>query len=123
MIHRKTQHTGIGFEPKQREADEEYLQRAIAWCRKEYKRRRQTEHCHCSHTAKDVLQECENVFPDLRMFGVEGFCDDTGQYGVTYLNTGDTYERTILFKSGPNGGAWSLGDWGSLADAGSKYVG
>jgi len=97
------------------ETDEVYLTRAIAYCRKEYRKRREHEHCHTSHTASDVMGECERLFPDLGTFGVEGFCDDIGNHGVSYLNTGDTYGRTIIFRSESQ--RWSLGDWGSIVEA------
>lgn len=96
------------------ESDEEYLAKMLAYCKREYKRRREIEVCHCSHTASDVMQECERLFPDSGTFGVEGFCDHCGNHGVSYLNTGDTYGRTILFQS--NSGRWSVGCWGDIVE-------
>jgi hypothetical protein len=97
------------------ESDEDYLKKALAYCRKEYKRRRETEYCHNSHTASDVMLEAQRLFPDLGTFGVEGFCDDVGNHGVSYLNSGDTYAQTIIFRS--NSGRFYLGDWGSIVEA------
>lgn len=97
------------------ESDEDYLKRALAFCKKEYKRRRETEHCHNSHTASNVMKEAERLFPDLGTFGDEGFCDDVGNHGISYLNTGDPYNQTIIFRS--NSGRWSIGDWGSIVEA------
>jgi len=97
------------------ESDDDYLKRAIAFCRKEYRKRRQEEYCHCSHTANDVMRECERLFPDLGTFGTEGFCDNIGNHGVSYLSTGDAYDRTIIFRS--NSERWSIGDWGSIVES------
>jgi hypothetical protein len=33
-------------------------------------------------------------------YGVEGFCDECGSRGVTYLNTGDTYIPTVYAVTG-----------------------
>lgn len=99
------------------ESDEDYLKKALAYCRKEFKRRRD-EHPyqpHNSHTASDVMEEAERLFPDLGTFGVEGFCDDVGNHGVSYLNAGDPYAQTIIFRS--NSGRFSIGDWGSIVEA------
>lgn len=96
------------------ESNHDYLKRALAFCRKEFKRRRQNEHCHNSHTASDVMAEAERLFPDLGTFGIEGFCDDIGNNGISYLNTGDTYAPTILFRS--NSGRFSIGDWGTIVE-------
>jgi len=84
---------------KSGESRREYLERVRAFCKREYKKRRQTERCHTSHTACDVLKEAEKLFPDLGTFSVEGWCDDCGRDGISYLNAGDTYELTILFRS------------------------
>jgi len=91
------------------------LTRAINWCRREYARRRADEHCHCSHTAAAVMADAEKQF-ELGTFGVEGFAD-TLDSGLQYLNTGDTYARTILFRAmSRNFGRWSLGSWGDVAE-------
>lgn len=91
------------------------LETAINWCRQEYARRRQDEHCHCSHTAAEVMRDAEKRF-NLGTFGVEGFSLSPDS-GVQYLNAGDTYARTILFRSASlNVGRWSLGSWGGIAE-------
>ena len=91
------------------------LEQTIKWCRREYARRRQDEHCHCSHTAAKVMEEAEKRFA-LGTCGVEGFGINMDS-GVQYLNTGDSYTRTILFRaSSRNAGRWSLGAWGDIAE-------
>lgn len=102
------------------ETDRQYLERAFAYCRKEYKRSRQTEHCHESHTADDVMRECERLFPDLGTCGTEGFCSDDGAHGISYLNTGDTYALTIIFQTFPRSVRWLLGDWGTIVENSPK---
>lgn len=80
------------------QSDEDLLQKAVKWCRREYSKRRETEHCHCSHTAVEVMQEAEKKF-DLGTFGVEGWGDECGRDGVSYLNSGDPYDTTIVFHT------------------------
>jgi len=81
------------------ESRERYIGRALAWCRREYAKRRQAESCHVSFTGCDVMLECERLFVDLGTFGTEGACDDIGQEGIEYLNTGEPYELTIVFRT------------------------
>jgi len=100
------------------ETDEQYLHRALAYCKREFKRRRDGKRYppHASHDASDVMRDCEKLFPDLGTFGVEGFCDDIGDYGVSYLNTGDPYNQTILFCTTPRAERWSVGCWGDIVE-------
>lgn len=77
---------------------EDTLDRAVKWCRREYRKRRETEHYHTSHTATDVMEEADKKF-GLDMCGVEGWCDECGQDGVSYLNAGDAYATTIVFHT------------------------
>lgn len=81
------------------ECRDAYLNRVVRWCRKQYTERRQTERHHPSHTADDVMEQAERVFPDLGTCGVEGWCSEDDRNGVSYLNAGDTYEQTIFFFS------------------------
>lgn len=91
------------------------LTRAYNWARREYARRRMVEDLHCSHTAADVMAEAEKRY-QLGTFGVEGFAINMDS-GVEYLNTGDSYGRTILFRSRSRWiGRWSLGAWGDIAE-------
>lgn len=99
------------------ETDKEYLLRVLAFCKAEYNRRRTIEHCHCSHTASDIMRKAEQLFPDTGTFGCEGFCDGIGEHGVSYLNTGDCYGLTIIFQSSHNSGRWSIGCWGDIVES------
>jgi len=76
-----------------------YLRQVVQWCRLRYEDLREAERCHPSFTADDVLQQAQRMFPDLGTCGVEGWCDDDGRNGVSYLNAGDTYEQTVFFFS------------------------
>jgi len=88
-------------------------EKAVEWCRELYAHKRRYTSCHPSHTAAEVLGEREKRFPDLGTFGVEWW-DDCGQDGWQYLNTGDSYELTILFSS--KSGRFRVGCWGDIAE-------
>jgi hypothetical protein len=94
---------------------EETLKLAIAWCRSEYRKRYNDHSGHVSHLASDIMEEAEKRF-ELPTHGVEGW-SKTMVRGVSYLNTGDSYGRTILFVSSDvHTGRWSLGAWGDIAE-------
>ena len=96
------------------ESRHDYLKRVQRWCRNEYNKRRETEYCHCSHTAAAVMHAAEKRFTDIGTFGVEGWCDDCGSNGWQYLNTGDTYELTIVFSSKSE--RFILSSWGDIVE-------
>lgn len=96
------------------ESRHDYLKRVVKWCREEYRNKRQLESCHPSHTAADVMREAEKRFLNLGTFGVEGWCDECGENGWQYLNTGDSYGITILFSS--KSGRFRVGCWGDIAE-------
>ncbi len=96
------------------ESRRDYLRRAAKWCREQYKRKRQTEYGHPSHTAQDVMEDAEKRFADLGTFGVEGWCGDCGRDGWQYLSDGDTYSLTLLFCSESE--RFSVGCWGDVAE-------
>jgi hypothetical protein len=49
---------------------------------------------HQSHYAVTALEDAATQL-GFSHYGVEGFCDECGSRGVTYLNTGDTYIPTV----------------------------
>jgi len=99
-----------------------YWEKAIKFAREEYKRLRQHDTRHPSFTASVALSATERCFPELKTHGVEGFCFDAGgRDGLTYLNTGDSYGMTILFRSKTER-MW-LGDWGSFVERNPKLFG
>lgn len=91
------------------------LERAIGYCRRQYALRIGGHNAHCSFLAAEIMQEAEKRF-NLPTYGVEGFAINMDS-GVEYLNTGDSYGRTILFRSRSRWiGRWSLGAWGDIAE-------
>ena len=103
---------------RQTRKDCDPLGRAIAWCRREYARNRRETSEHCSHTAARVMEQAEKQFglDTSGVNGVEGFAFNSDA-GIQYLNTGDSYGRTILFRaSSCNMGRWSLGSWGDIVE-------
>lgn len=95
------------------------LDRAYSWARREYAHRRQIESCHCSHTAAAVMEDAEKRYK-LGTFGVDGFSVNMDS-GIQYLNTGDPYDVTILFRAkSRNEGRWSLGAWGDIAERSAR---
>jgi hypothetical protein len=59
--------------------------------------------------------ETEKRFVDLGTFGVEGFTiGDSYMEGIQYLNTGETYEITIVFDS--RNEQFSINSWGNIAE-------
>ena len=95
---------------------EQYLKKALRYCRKVYNERRATDRCHCSHSAAYAMRRTEEKFTDLGTFGVEGSCF-SGSFtaGISYLNMGETYEPTICFRSDTE--RFWVGSWGDFAEA------
>lgn len=98
----------------------EYLRRALRYCRAVYNRLRETpefRYCHCSHPACQALKETETRFEDLGTFGIEGFIfdrDNPRGGGLSYLNTGETYELTLCFNS--DSARFLISSWGDIAE-------
>jgi len=69
------------------------LQKARAWCAKEFRKRRVPGE-HASHVTEVILREASKKF-NLDDYGVAGFCDTMGHAGVNYLNFGDSYTPTL----------------------------
>jgi hypothetical protein len=80
--------------------------------RTKYNKARQNESCHNSHTASRVMREVAESHGVG--YGIEGFCDDVGRHGISYINMGDTYDTTIIFRSESE--RFSIGDWGSIVE-------
>lgn len=91
----------------------ENLKKARAWCARQYaKRRRNYEHP--SHVADEILREAAERF-DLGTFGVEGWSDDSGRKGVSYLNAGDSYAMTIVCLTDVGSCQFRIGCWADFA--------
>jgi hypothetical protein len=67
---------------------------------------------HPSHAASEAIRRAGERFKIG--YGVEGFCWNNGEDGITYLNMGDTYEYTVLFDS--RTGRFSTGCWGDVVE-------
>ena len=95
--------------------EKEKLEKALRWCRRQWTKRWPEETGHCSFLVEKILTEAEEKF-GIDTFGVEGFnAQEWGNYveGVSYLNTGDTYDITICFQSfGKYSGRFFLSSWG-----------
>jgi len=92
------------------------LQKARAWCAKEFRKRRVPGE-HASHVTEVILREASKKF-NLDDYGVAGFCDDLGKKGCHYLNYGDPYTTTLCaLTDGPDASftvAW--GGWATYAN-------
>jgi len=95
----------------------DYLRKAMRWCRRQYNRLRESDYtyCHCSFAADKAMERAEERFSDLGTFGVEGMVF-AGQFsdGLSYLNTGDSYDLTILFDSRRE--RFFIGSWGDFVE-------
>ena len=97
-----------------------YLRTAANWARKEYQRllnHPDYRHCHESFALRDALQNTEAKYTDLGTFGVEYIQKGSNRLSpaITYLNTGDTYELTILYVNGQ----FRVGCWGNYVERGN----
>ena len=74
-------------------------------------------HCHISFAIRDALLATETKFKDLGTFGVEFIAKGHNKRSpsITYLNTGDTYEMTILRVRGQ----FRVGCWGDIVERGN----
>lgn len=99
------------------DAAEGVLQRAARWVRKEMAKRDDGSR-HPSFPMQEILLEAEEKF-DLGTFGVEGWSTSVaGHSGVSYLNTGDSYGRTLVARTSTRGWRrWSVhvGCWAAYA--------
>jgi hypothetical protein len=90
------------------------LRRACRYASRKYRELRNTEdyrYCHESFAMRDALQLTEVRFPELRTYGVESGQLQSGEY-FSYLNTGDTYNPTIVHFRG----RFSVCAWGDIVE-------
>lgn len=72
---------------------------ALAWCKKQWQE--SEDSCHPSFTVTKILEKADDKF-QLGSCGAEGICgQEWGDYrsGITYLEMGDTYNRTITAQT------------------------
>ena len=74
-------------------------------------------HCHDGFLVRDTLLVVEQWFPDLGTFGVESIHQGSNQRSpaIDYLNTGDSYELTIMYIRG----RFRIGCWGDIVERGN----
>lgn len=100
----------------------ETLKKARAYARRHYDRLRKDRNWqgHAGHAAAEALRLTEEEF-DLGTFGVEGFCDQAGEAGFSYLNTGDTYALTVGVYTDYRHARFVLRSWGDVAEANPSW--
>jgi len=113
----------LDVKPRQQktgETREQYLKRALRFCRTARDKLFATgeyRYCHVSFMIRDTLLAVESAFPDLGTFGVEGF--EAGRNSrspeISYLNTGDPYDSTLLYVNG----RYRIGCWGDYVERGN----
>ena len=94
------------------------LEKMRRYARRQYNRLVQLpeyRYAHKSHCAAKALDLTGKKFPGY--FGVEGI--DLQQFGhynhcITYLNTGETYENTVLFDSRIEN--FFISSWGDIVE-------
>jgi hypothetical protein len=76
--------------------------------------------CHDSFAVRDAMLATEKAFPDIGTFGVEHIRAGHNRRSpaVEYLNSGDTYDLTLLHING----RFSVGCWGDIVERGSDIV-
>jgi len=100
------------------ESREHYVTKARNWCRRRFQWLRDNDfdnrYCHESHTVAQAMRETEAIYVDLGTFGVEGDChlNGEGRFDHQYLNTGDSYELTIMHYKG----RFLVTSWGDIAE-------
>ena len=82
------------------ETREQYLLKALQYCNNRLVHHNKLDpYCHVSHNVARAMKDTEECYIDLGTFGVEGDCESNGEgrIDIQYLNTGDSYENTIVY--------------------------
>jgi len=98
----------------------DYLKKAMRYCRKQYNKLRELDvdfaYSHCNFAASKAMERTEERYSDIGTYGVEGMVyAGPFTYGLSYLNTGETYDLTILFDSRRE--RFFIGSWGDFVEA------
>ena len=98
----------------------EYVRYAARMARRLFNRLRdmpEYAYCHKSVAVRDAMLLAEAACPDLGTYGVESI--DCGHNrnspSIEYLNSGDTYETTVLYVRGQ----FRVGAWGDIVERGN----
>lgn len=102
------------------ESRAKYLARARSHCQQVRKQLLETgdyNHCHESFLIRDIMLNIQAIFSDLGTFGVEHIAAgrNAKSPAIDYLNTGDSYELTILYIRG----RFRVGCWGDIVETGN----
>lgn len=102
------------------ETREQYLARARRYCRTAMDKLSATGeywYYHESFLIRDTLLAVEATFTDLGTFGVEYIPAGNNRRSpaIDYLNTGDPYELTLIYRSG----RFAVGSWGDIVERGN----
>lgn len=97
-----------------------YLHKAARFAREEYKKLFKEagyRTIHHSFSLRDALLNTEKKYSDLGTFGVEYIAAGKNKKSpeITYLNTGETYELTILVVRN----RFIIGSWGDIVERGN----
>jgi hypothetical protein len=101
------------------ESREHYVTKARNWCRNRFQWLRDNDfdyqYCHESHAVSRAMRDTEEVYVDLGTFGDEGDCAMNGEgcFDIQYLNTGETYELTVVYYKG----RFLVTSWGNIAES------
>lgn len=74
-------------------------------------------YCHDSFAVRDAMLLAEAACPDVGTFGVEYVPEGNNSRSpaIDYLNSGDTYELTLLYVNG----RFRVGCWGDIVERGN----
>lgn len=97
-----------------------YLRKAASFARRTFNAMRGDaahRHCHESFALRDALLAAEARYCDCGTFGVEHIAAGSTRRSpaITYLNSGNTYDLTILVIRG----RFSVGCWGDIVERGN----
>jgi len=109
-------------ERKANETESQYLKRALKWCKAKFiELREHDRYCHVGHIVNQAMRATEKEFIDLGTFGVEYICGGYGKKSPSfdYLNTGDTYCPTIIYKYDGRKNPWCIASWGDIVERGN----
>jgi hypothetical protein len=86
----------------------------------DYLCQRDRNYGHPSHNASLALQYTEQSL-NLPTHGVEGWAVDS-RHGVSYINTGDLYDLTVVVRCSPKGARFSVESPATIIEGGGKYA-
>jgi hypothetical protein len=95
-----------------RDVSRDLLKKARAYASGYFRRNREYSPGHSSHLASEALEQAGIKYAFGH--GVEGFCWNCGQEGISYINMGDGYDLTIYFDTRTE--QFRLGCWADVME-------